>query len=177
MERKPFVITLGGEMNHVRIVANGFRVLGLTLGIPAVALLFTFGGSLFALHHQPASDPSHPLDINKYGIVGLLQNGAIGLGKGLEFLSGVGLWAATIMAVLALVVFLLAGILFLTGRGIAARRRWARIAGIMFCVLTLLAAWTLAFNVPRDGIVAVMMLVAVTIYALWILGWRYAAPR
>jgi hypothetical protein len=88
-------------MDHVRIVANGFRALGVALAIPALVLLFMFGGSLFSLAHPPAVEPTHPLDLGKYGIVALVQYGAIGAAKMFQIFGVIGMWAGVFMAILS----------------------------------------------------------------------------
>jgi len=142
-----------------------------------LALLFVFGGSLFSVAHPPTFQASHPLDIGKYGLVGLLQNGAIGVAGVFQFLGIVGFWASVVLTVLSLIVLLLALVLFFTGRGIVAHRLWARIAGIVFCVLGLLFGWSILFNVSREVAAAIVLLSAAAVYSLWTLGWRYSAPR
>jgi hypothetical protein len=164
-------------MDHVRIVANGFRALGVALAIPALVLLFMFGGSLFSLAHPPAVEPTHPLDLGKYGIVALVQYGAIGAAKIFQIFGVIGMWAGVFMAILSIVVLVFALVLFLTGRGIAAHGRWARIVGIACSVFALLVCWGVGLNVPRGGVIIVLVIVAAAVYAFWTLGWRYAVPR
>ncbi|HEY1631591.1 MAG TPA: hypothetical protein VGF56_09755 [Rhizomicrobium sp.] len=162
-----------GPVRHVKIVANGFRATGLLLGLLSLILLFMFGGSLFLAAHQQSPPPSHPLDIHIYGIVGLLQNGAIGLGQGLNFLAALGLWLGVLVAVVSLLFLLFALFLFLVGRGVAARTGWARIAAALLAVLVLLVCGSVLFNLTREAATIVGLCMLTALYSLWVLGWRY----
>lgn len=160
-------------LRHVEIVANGFRATGLLLGLLSLVLLFLFGGSLFLAARQPSPPPSHPLDIHTYGIVGLLQNGAIGLGQGLNFLATLGLWLGVLVAVVSLLVLLFALLLFLVGRGVADRAGWARVVAALLAVIVLLVCGSVLFNLPRDGAAIAGACMLIAFYSLWVLGWRY----
>jgi hypothetical protein len=163
-------------LRHVKIVANGFRATGLLLGAVSLVSLFMFGGSLFLVGRQPPPPPSHPLDIQTYGLVGLLQNGAIGLGHALNFLGTLGLWLGVLIAVVSLVVLVVASLLFFIGRGVAAHAGWARIAAGLCAGFALLVCGSVLFSLPREGAAIDGAFVVVVLYTLWVLGWRYARP-
>jgi hypothetical protein len=163
-------------LRHVKIVANGLRAAGLLLGILSLVSLFMFGGSLFLIGRQPSPPPSHPLDIQTYGLVGLLQNGAIGLGHALNFLGTLSLWLGVLMVVVSLVVLIVALLLFFIGRGVAAHAGWARIAAGFGAGVVFLASGSVLSSLPREAAAIDCAFMAVALYTLWVLGWRYARP-
>ncbi len=160
-------------MSQVGIVANFFRAVGLLLGSGAIVLLVMFGGSLFDLN-RPPPDPSHPLSVQTYGIVGLIQNGAIGLSKMLGFLGEVGLWVGVLMTVVSVVLLIVAIILFVTGSGVAAHAGWARVVAAFFSLLVLLLSAIVMVNLPRGEMIVPGVIAAAALYTIWVLGWRYA---
>jgi hypothetical protein len=134
-----------------------------------------FGGSLFALN-RPPPDPSHPLSVSTYGIVALLQNGAIGFAKMFGFLSEIGLWVGVAMTIVSVVVLVIAILLFVIGNGVAAHSGWARVVALIFTTFVLLAALVVTFSTPREAAIIPGLFVAGALYAIWVLGWRYARP-
>jgi hypothetical protein len=158
--------------NHRRIVANGFRIGGWLLGAPSIAALSLICVSLLLLH--PAPDRSGYLDIGTYGIAGLLANSARGIGKVLEWFGGLAIWIEEALAIGLLGAVLFAVILVFTGKGIARHSSPAWIAALVLSGI-FLCFWLLALlSLPRSAMLLPSAGVAASLYAIWVLGWRYA---
>jgi hypothetical protein len=158
---------------HLRWVALALRVAGWALGVPS--LLSTLGLTVgaFVLRQAPATPASHSLDIRTYGLVGLLENGARGVAKTLEFLISVGTLVVTALAIASLAATLIALILYLAGRGVQHHATWARIVAILI-FLGLLAATLGALSVlPRILVPVDCLLIGLSLYSLWVLVWRF----
>jgi hypothetical protein len=154
------------------VIATGFRLTGALLGAASIAALFDLARTALMLRRLPPPDTSAPLDIGTYGLVGLLHNGARGVGKVLfALLSGPGVWLVTLLAIAALLSVLFALLLYLTGRGIGHHAMWARITAILMSIA--LAAASCA--IMRRGETAPLALLpaALSLYTLWVLIWRF----
>jgi hypothetical protein len=165
-------------MHHRQIVARAFGIIGWLLGIPSFLLLLAAGVGYFTLPAKPPPDTSRAVDIQTYGLVGLLQDGAIGISHGLSktfgFLNDVASWAAMVLAIISLVVLLFALILHVTSRGLFRHATWARIAAAIISIALILFFYGMLFVLPRDLLVAPGLFIAAALYTLWVLGWRYA---
>jgi hypothetical protein len=159
---------------HRQIVARGFRIVGGVLGLPAFAVLAWIGTDLFFLSRTPAPAPSQPLDIKTYGLVALLSYGAKGLGAMLMFLTAIGIALAIAAAVALFLAVLLCLLLYFTGRGIARHAAWARVMGILVSAGLLLLGIAALNLSPREGIPIACVSTGVSLYVLWVLGWRFA---
>ena len=161
-------------MDQRLIVAWLFRIFAGVAGLPALAMLIKIGIDVIALKTAPPVEPSQHLDVQKYGLVALLSDGAQGLGTMLSLLSGVGMVAMVIIAVVSLLALLLGVLLFFTGNGIAHRAGWARGMGIALAGMFLLAWVGLSFAVDRSALPVSIMGSVVAAYMLWVLTTRYA---
>jgi hypothetical protein len=161
--------------NQSAIVAYGFRILGLLMGVPSFLVLLDLVVNLFVLKTPaPQPDNSAPLDVQKYGIVALLDYGARGMGAMFGAFAAMAEWVAQLVVVALFFVVLFALLLYFTGRGIAHHATWARVMGIAICMLVLIG-WTSALSVlSREGIAVACVGIAVSLYTIWVLGWRYA---
>jgi len=159
---------------HRLIVASGFRIAGWGLGVPSSLSFLGFTAGSILLRRASAADKSHYLDINTYGLVGLLANGARGLGKVFEFLASVGAWVAAALAILSLFAILFSVILYFTGRGIDHQATWARIAAGLFSLCGLLFAIGAWFTFRGDAALVACLLISAFLYVLWVLGWKFA---
>jgi hypothetical protein len=129
----------------------------------------------FALGHG-ARQRAPYLDVGTYGLVGLLDNAAHGVGAGLAFLGGVAGWVLGLAAIAALMAAIFAVLLWLVGRGLRAKATWARIVAALLC-LALLPNCTAALAILRLGPAIIdAAIIAGLLYALWVLGWRFADP-
>jgi hypothetical protein len=161
--------------NQSVIVAVGFRVFSLLLGVPSFVVLIDIVVNLFVLKTpMPQPDNSAPLDVQKYGVVALLDYGARGIGAMFGAFSALAVWVAQLFAALLFVVVLFALLLYFTGRGIAHHAMWARVMGMLICVALLLACVGLLSVTDRTATAVVCMGIAVSLYTIWVLGWRYA---
>ena len=64
---------------HLSVVANGFRAAGCILGIPSIAAFLFVCWAWYTIQVTPP-DPRYT-SVQKYGIVGILESGAYGLGE------------------------------------------------------------------------------------------------
>ena len=116
---------------HRRVMALGFRFAGFLLAMTSLVVLEEAGYSAYVVHNAPPPDNSAPLDIGKYGLVGLLTNGAQVAGRAVHTLSFAAGWILAAVAVVAFVAFLLAVLIYFTGGGISRQRGWARVVGVL----------------------------------------------
>ena len=108
-------------------------------------------------------------------LIDLLVGGARLFGKFFELFAGAAKWAFTVLAILLFIVALFAGALFLTSRGIAAGRSWARSLGILLALAPLLMSLSFAMTVRTAGPVLIAGAVAaVSFYVVWALSMRFA---
>jgi hypothetical protein len=165
---------------HLRIVAGEFRIAGLLLGIPSVAAFAYLLYSIIDLRSVPAPPPDHSsyLDIEKYGLVGLLNNGIKGVGavvgKPLEVAAQMAMRLMEIAAVASFAAALFAVLLYVIGRGIAHHATWARIFGAVLTIMVLLVSVMALTSLPRDLAPYAALPIALSLYTLWTLGWRFA---
>src|SRR5512142_1947588 len=87
-----------GALMHRDIVAWGFRIGGLLLGLPSLAALVAVLWARFA-GGGPQTDKGAYLDVGTYGIAGLLHNGATGVGRAFAWLGGIASWVEGALAV------------------------------------------------------------------------------
>ncbi len=158
--------------NHRVIVARGFRIGGWMLGVPSLAALVAVCVSLFS--PRPAADNSAYLDIGTYGIAGLLADGARGVGNLFAWLGGVGSWIEEAIAIGLLGIVLSAAVLYFTGRGIERHSTPARIVALAIAFVFLLFWLVVLLCLPRNTMALPGLGVGVSLYALWVLCWRYA---
>ena len=159
---------------HSWIVATEFRLTGGTLAIASLVALADFGHTAYLMHSAPPADNSPPLDIGKYGLVGLLTNGAQVAGRAVHTLSFAAGWLLGVMAVLAFVLFLLGVLIYFTGGGIAHQSGWARVVGTLLSLSLALITIPALFFVDRSAIPIFAVPAVLSLYTLWTLIWRYA---
>jgi hypothetical protein len=165
---------------HLKIVAGEFRVAGLLLGIPSAAALAYLLYAIIDLRSTPAPPPDHSsyLEVGKYGLVGLLNNGVKGIGavfgKPLEMAAQAAMWVIVALAIASLVAALFAVLLYFIGRGIGHRAMWARIFGIVLTSGFLLVSILALTSLRRDLAPIAVLPIGLSLYTLWVLGWRFA---
>jgi len=159
---------------HRRILALEFRFVGFLLAIAAFLVLENAGYTAYLVHNAPPMDNSPPLDIGKYGLVGLLMNSAQAAGRAVHTLSFAAGWVLAAIAVVAFVVFLLAVLIYFTGGGIARQRGWARVVGALLSLSLALATIPALFVVDRGAIPVLAVPAVLSLYTFWALVWRYA---
>ena len=142
------------------------------LGVPSLAALLLVCTSLLFL--RPVPDRSSYLDVGTYGIAGLLANGARGVGKLFEWFGGIATWIEEALAIGLLAAVLFAVMLVFTGRGIARHSAPARIVALAQSAVFLLFWLVVLLSLPRGAMLVPAAGVAVSLYAVWVLGWRYA---
>lgn len=158
---------------HRRIVVTEFRLTGGLLTIGSLVALVDFGHTALLMRDAPPPDNSPPLDINKYGLVGLLTNGAQVAGRAVHTLSFAAGWLLAAMAIVAFVLLLLGLLIYFTGGGIARQRGWARVVGAMLSISLALVTIPALFVVDRGAIAIMAVPAALSLYTLWSLVWRY----
>jgi hypothetical protein len=169
-----------GDGAHLRIVSGEFRIAGLLLGVPSIAAFVTLIFTMVDLRSTPALPPddSQYLEIGKYGLVGLLNNGVKGIGDviGTPFAlaAGAATWLIVALAITALVAALFAVLLYFVGRGVKHRATWARFVGIILTSGFLLISILALTSLRRDLAPIAVLPVGLSLYTLWVLGWRFA---
>ncbi|HEY5337283.1 MAG TPA: hypothetical protein VIJ85_03695 [Rhizomicrobium sp.] len=164
------------SVDHRVIVANAFRIFGVLLGLPAAVVLIKLVVDFATLHSAPPVQPAHHLDVGTYGIVALLSYGAQGMGALLGFLGTLAVFAAVLIGIAAALALGFAILLYFTSRGIGRGQSWARVTAILISIFFLLSWIGALFAVQRDFIAVACGGVALSLYALWVLGWKYAPP-
>ena len=158
---------------HRRIVATEFRLTGLVLAIASLVALVDFGRTAYLVRNAPPLDNSPPLDIGKYGLVGLLTNGAQVAGRAVHTLSFAAGWILAAMAVVAFVLLLLGVLITFTGGGISRQRGWARVMGVLLSLCLALITIPALFVVDRGAIPIFAVPAVLSLYTVWALLWRY----
>jgi hypothetical protein len=159
---------------HLLIVAIGFRLTGILLGVASIAALIDLADTALLLRRTPPPETGLPLDIETYGLVGLLHNAARGVGFGLHALAGLLNILVVILAVAAALALLFALLLYLTGRGIGQHATWARIVAILLSLSLALTSCAIMAVMRRDNAAFATLPIGVSLYALWVLIWRFA---
>jgi hypothetical protein len=159
---------------HRLIVATGYRVAGLALGVPAFLSFMCLTAFTFDLHQLAAPDRSPYLDIHTYGLVGLLTNGAQAFSQIVAFLAGLGAWVAAALAILSLSATLFSVVVYLTGGGVGRRATWARILASLLSLGLFLVAVGALLTFHRDAALIACPLIGAALYSLWVLGWKFA---
>jgi hypothetical protein len=162
-------------VSHLLVVAFGFRLTGLLLGIAAVAALVDLADTALMLRRLPPPEAGAPLDVGTYGLVGLLANVARGVGKaGYAFLTGPGAWFIELLIVVALMTLLLAALLYFTGRGVGHHATWARIVAIGMSIGLTMVSCSVAALMERNVAPLAVVPIGLSLYTLWVLIWRFA---
>jgi hypothetical protein len=121
----------------------------------------------------PAPDKSPYLNVQTYGLVGLLNNGAKGVARMLDGLGGVLSWIEWALAIGLSGSLAFAVILYFTGRGIARHSTGAGVVGIGLSAIFLLIWLVILMSLQRGGAMAVPAAgIALSLYTIWVLIWR-----
>lgn len=162
---------------HRSIVALGFKVSGLIVGVPAVAASVFLTIEAISLHRAAAPDGAHLISVRTYGLIGLMNDAAVGIDRVFGVLAGLAAWLLAGLAVVALFVALWAGLLYLVGRGVGRRALWARIVGGVFALILALANLLALTSLPDEKMdLPPLLLLGVGLYTLWTLIWRFDEP-
>jgi hypothetical protein len=161
-------------IRHLLIVATGFRVVGLALGIASLVTLVDVADTWFQIRRMPPPDMGPPLDLKTYGLVGLLHNAARGFGYGVQALAGLFSILLIVVAVAAMFGLLAAVLLYLTGGGVGQHAIWARIVAVATATLLAFMSCTVAATIQRDLVPFAALPMGLSLYALWVLIWRFA---
>lgn len=140
------------------------------MGLPALVVLIVLVASLA---HTPTTDHSSYLDVQKYGIAGLLANGAHAASQLFGWLGGIAAWLGKALAVAFAAILLWAAVLYFVGSGIARRSAAARFMGLFMSLSWLLLSLTLLLFLPRGMVVVPVLGTTLSLYVIWVLGWRY----
>ena len=143
------------------------------MGIPSIAALLLLLWVWYSLHGGTPPDPRYT-SVQKYGIIGILQSGAYGLGKIFEFFGGFSRWVAGILAIVSCIAILFSAVLFYTGRGLQQHATWARIVGGILALGFLMSSSGMVLGLPRAGAITSLALFGAAAYSLWVLGWRFS---
>jgi hypothetical protein len=161
-------------VRHFLIVANGFRASGVVIGAASLLALADLAETALLMRKIPPPDKSAPLDIGTYGLVGLLSNAARGVDHVLHALAGVASFILTIIAIASVLALALGVLLYLVGRGIIHHATWARVLAILMSAALLFASCAIAAVMRRDNAPFAAFPIAASLYALWVMIWRFA---
>jgi len=158
------------------IVANGFRAVGLLLGIPSL-LVFLWLTALklelfWSKPDKAAQSGSEAINIGRDGIVGVVVALGTVIGKGFEFAGNAAGWVAGVLLVVAAALTLAGACLFFTGRGLILHAAWARIAAGMAALGFLLVSFLALTSLRRGGVFALIP-VGAAAYMIWVLIRRF----
>jgi hypothetical protein len=161
-------------INQRMIVAWMFRIGALLIGIPALIGLFQILMFLFVGVEVVNHAPEYPwIDIQKYGIAGLIWNSGEFFKVMFQMLAGLGVIVAAFLAFALTVMIGVAILFFFTGIGVARRADWAKVMGIALSAMCVLF-WIGGLRSEHVADIALSaMAEALAIYAIWVLGWRY----
>ena len=161
-------------IDHRIVVSWIFRIGALLIGIPALVALFEILMVVFMGAEIVQRSPTYPwLDIQKYGIVGMVWNSGEFVKVMFQMLAGLGVVLAIILSIALIFAIVFAILFFFTGIGVARRADWARVMGIVLsaiCVVSWLG------GLRGDHVIDIAFAAAaeaVAVYAIWVLGWRY----
>lgn len=155
---------------HRLLVARGFRIGSWVVGLPALLVLIAL---IASLAHPATPDHSSYLDVQKYGIAGLLANGAHAASKAFDWLGGIAAWLGKALAIAFAAIFLWAGVLYFVGRGIARRSTAGRVMGLLMSLSWLLLSLTLLLFLSHGVMVLPILGSVLSLYVIWVLCWRY----
>jgi hypothetical protein len=162
---------------HLLIVANGFRAVGLLLGIPSllVCLVLTAVKIDYARSKpDPSAQSGSDINLKRDGVVGAVVGvAAIVIVKPLEFVGKFVGWAAGILDIVAAALTLAGVCLFFTGRGLAMHTTWARIAAGLGASGFLLISY-LTMTALKRGAAFALIPIGASIYMLWVLIRRFS---
>jgi hypothetical protein len=159
---------------HLFIVAVGFRVAGVLLGLASIAALVDLADTALVMKRTPLPDAGAPLDIQTYGLVALIANAARGAGYLLHLLAGFLTVILVLLAVTAVLGLLFAVLLYLTGRGIGQHATWARIMAMLISAWLALTSCGAMMVMPRENAPFAALPIGLSLYALWVLIWGFA---
>jgi hypothetical protein len=147
------------------------------VGVPAAAgSLFCVVGA-FQLHDAAVQAHSaHPISVQKYGIVGLVTDAAVGVDRVFGFFAELGVWVLGALAVGALIFALCAALLYPIGSGVARQAPWARVVGVGLALIMALVSLLAFTSLPPRLAVTPLPTMALAIYTIWVLIWRFDAP-
>jgi hypothetical protein len=161
---------------HLLIVANGFRAMGLILGVPSLLVflsLTTLKIELALSKPNPSTQNQPPIDIGREGIVGVIRGVATIIVTPLELIVKGLDWVAGVVDIIAAVVAVVGACLFFTGRGLALHATWARIFAGLAASGCLLVSLLLMTALRRGAILVALIPIGLSIYMLWVLIRRF----
>jgi hypothetical protein len=161
-------------IRHLLIVATGFRLAGILLGVASMTALMDVTETWLYIRQMPPVETGPPLDIKTYGLVGLLSNAARGFGYGLHALAGLLSIIMAIVAVAAAFALLVAVLLYLTGSGVGHQANWARFVAILISIALGFTSCAIMVAIRRDLAPLAALPIGFSLYALWVLLWRFA---
>lgn len=161
-------------MNRNRLfVSIEFRLVGALLAVLSLAALADFANTALVMRAVPPPDKRPFLDIGAYGLVGLLDNGAQVASRALYALGGLAAWLLVVLAVIAVVTLLFGVLLYFVGRGMRRGSGWTRVLGVGLTVFFALLPFSWLATVSRNGALVASVPIALSLYTLWVLIWRF----
>jgi hypothetical protein len=158
---------------HLLIVANAFYVTSGALGLASIPGFLYFGWMALRLRMLEPG-PSSAADASPDSLIGLLVLGARAFGSVFRVVGAAGQWVTTALAIVFFVALLVAGGLFLTGRGLQAHAGWARLMASLFACGIMLSSLVAMMVVRRGLFPLCAALTAAGVYAIWVMVRRFA---
>lgn len=161
--------------SHRTIVALGFRIVGGCIGVPSFLASLALTVAAFDLHRAtPPTAAEAPLDVQKYGLAGLLTNVGSAVGHGLARLAAAAEWAMVALATTAFITALAGLCAYLIGWGLGRGALWARLLAGLVAGLTGFVAFGALASAPRAAAPVAAPLLALDLYLLWVVSVRFA---
>jgi hypothetical protein len=161
-------------VRHLLIVATAFRVGGILIAVAALVTLGDLAETALVMRKSPPPDTSAPLDFGTYGLVGLISNAARGASHVMHALAGLASVLLVVLAVASVLALAFGVLLYLTGRGIIHLASWARISAIAMSAGLVLASCAIMAVMRRDHAPFAALPIALSLYTLWVMIWRFA---
>jgi hypothetical protein len=161
-------------VRHLLIVATAFRVSGIVLAVAALVTLGDLAETALMMRKAPPPDTGAPLDVGTYGLVGLISNAARGVGHVLHALAGLAAIMLALLAIVSVLALAFGVLLYLTGRGIFHHATWARISAIIMSAGLAIASCAIMAVMRRGNAPFAAIPIALSLYTLWVMIWRFA---
>ena len=157
-------------IRHLLIVATGFRLAGILLGVASIAALVHVADTWFLMRRMPPPKAGPPLDIKPMGWSACSATP----GYGLHALGGLVSIILVMVAITAALGLLVALLLSLTGSGIGHHATWARIVAILIASSLTVASCAIMVAIRCDHAAFAALPIGLSAYTLRVLIWRFA---
>ncbi|MEO7649915.1 MAG: hypothetical protein ABIZ80_05570 [Bryobacteraceae bacterium] len=160
--------------SHLSIVANGFRVVGVVLGLPSLLAFLYFGWASVRMHLLTPA-PSSASSADPGSLTDLIETAGKIFGGFFRILGAAGHLVAIIITVIAFIVLVTSVLLFFTGRGLQEHSAWARIVASLLAMWMLFVSVVAVLSMRREAAALLPLLMAAgSGYSVWVLFRKFA---